>query len=392
MLHKLYTFQNISQLRRLIPNNSGIFAIIDNNVEEFFTEFKDWNFICIEACEEIKSLDAVAAICSVLMEKNADRDCFIVGAGGGVTTDLAGFVASVYKRGVRFGLVPTTVLAACDAAVGGKNGVNHGGVKNMVGSVKFPLWTFQSTLFFKTLPSRVFREGVAEMLKTFLITDKDLFNESAAFFHFLSDEGECCKAEGKALSNVGECCKAEGKVSNKVSECCKAEGKALSDVRRVELSLRKEGVLRRLIKECALRKMELVEKDPYDRRQRRLLNLGHTFGHALESYAAQKPELFPDGLLHGEAVAAGTVAAAKTSLSKGLLKEDDCKAITKAFADCGVLCNYNVPASRLLKYIYQDKKIRGQKLHMILPQGIGKVKGLDVDLADLKTLSKEIIL
>ena len=336
MIQKIYNSVNINSLQKIIPANSGIFAIIDNKVEEYFAGFKNWNFICVDASEDIKSLEAVGKICSVLMDMHADRDCFIIGAGGGVTTDLAGFVASVYKRGVRFGLVPTTLLAACDAAIGGKNGVNHNGLKNMVGTTTLPEWTFQSTLFFKTLPERVFKEGIAEMLKTFLISDKDLYRESVDFF-------------------------------------------------KKTTVAKKERTLRKLIQECALQKMRIIGDDLNDTEQRRLLNLGHTFGHALESYFIQKQG---GDILHGEAVAAGIIASAKISVKMGLLKNDESQAIVQDFKDCGILSDYGIPALRLFKYINQDKKIRGDKLHLILPVKTGKAKGIDISPQELKNLCK----
>ena len=166
---KLYTSQNISDLENIMPSCSGIFAIIDNKVEDYFSAMKNWKIFPLRALESSKTLATAARIYSWLMENKADRDCFIIGAGGGVTTDIAGFVASTYKRGVRFGLVPTTLLSSADASLGGKNGVNHLGIKNMVGTITQPQWVFQSPAFFKTLPKRVFKEGIAEVLKTFFI-------------------------------------------------------------------------------------------------------------------------------------------------------------------------------------------------------------------------------
>ena len=104
---KLYNSNNIKDIQSHIPKNSGIFAIIDNKVKDYFTDMENWNFYTISASESLKTLDTVSGIYSWLMKNNADRDSFIIGAGGGVTTDITGFVASTYKRGVRFALVPT---------------------------------------------------------------------------------------------------------------------------------------------------------------------------------------------------------------------------------------------------------------------------------------------
>ena len=236
---KLYNSNNIKDIQSHIPKNSGIFAIIDNKVKDYFTDMENWNFYTISASESLKTLDTVSGIYSWLMKNNADRDCFIIGAGGGVTTDITGFVASTYKRGVRFALVPTTLLSASDAAIGGKNGVNHLGVKNMVGTITQPEWIWQSTVFFKTLEKRIFKEGIAEMLKTFILYDASYYEKAVHFFSHYSH-----------------------------SSPTKAD----------------ERKLRELIRACADMKMKVVEKDEKDKGARMFLNLGHTFAHALESY------------------------------------------------------------------------------------------------------------
>lgn len=338
---KLYTQKNINQIQKYIPASCNVFAIIDNKVKDYFRAFKNWNFIGVDALENAKTLETAGQICSRLMELKADRNCFIIGIGGGVTTDLAGFVASTYKRGVRFGLVPTTLLSCADAAIGGKNGVNHQGIKNMIGTITQPQWTFQSAEFFKTLDERVFKEGIAEMLKTFLIMDEECFFECADFF--------------KAYNHKSP-------------------------------TQRQETQLRNMVRRCAQLKMKLVEKDEFDHGARMFLNLGHTFGHALESY-------FGGEVLHGEAVAAGIVAAARLSVKLGLTEEKTLDIITACFSACGIPLHFGVKATDLIKFIVNDKKIKDGEIRFILPIEIGtKAEVRSIPASEFKKLCKGLVL
>ena len=340
---RLYTGKDISKLNAIIPDNSGIFAIIDNKVEEYFSAMKNWKFITVSAKESGKTLAEAGRICTRLMEMGADRDCFIIGAGGGVTTDLAGFVASVYKRGVRFALVPTTHLAAADASIGGKNGVNHLGVKNMIGTITQPEWVFQSPVFFKTLSRRVFREGIAELLKTFLIFDADLYGFAVSFL------------SGYDYRNPSE---------------------------------KEERLLEKIVRECARLKMEVVRKDEKDRGERMVLNLGHTFGHALESWAAANHRT----ILHGEAVAAGTIASAKVAANLGLCPKNLADEISEDFRKLGIKTSYGVRFSQIFSAIRQDKKASAKILTLILPLGIGDVVRYVITESDLEKVCSRLVI
>ncbi|MBQ6311643.1 MAG: 3-dehydroquinate synthase [Bacteroidales bacterium] len=340
---RLYTGKDISKLNAIIPDNSGIFAIIDNKVEEYFSAMKNWKFITVSAKESGKTLAEAGRICTRLMEMGADRDCFIIGAGGGVTTDLAGFVASVYKRGVRFALVPTTLLAAADASIGGKNGVNHLGVKNMIGTITQPEWVFQSPVFFKTLSRRVFREGIAELLKTFLIFDADLYGFAVSFL------------SGYDYRNPSE---------------------------------KEERLLEKIVRECARLKMEVVRKDEKDRGERMVLNLGHTFGHALESWAAANHRT----ILHGEAVAAGTIASAKVAANLGLCPKNLADEISEDFRKLGIKTSYGVRFSQIFSAIRQDKKASAKILTLILPLGIGDVVRYVITESDLEKVCSRLVI
>lgn len=338
---KLYTGKDINKLQRLNPPCSGIFAIIDNKVEDYFSAMRNWKIFTLHASESSKSLGTVARICSWLMENGADRDCFIIGAGGGVTTDIAGFVASIYKRGVRFGLVPTTLLSSADAAIGGKNGVNHLGIKNMIGNITQPEWVFQSPVFFKTLQRRVFREGIAEILKTFLIFSPDLYSFAVSFF---------------------------------------------SGYDHRHPSPKEEQILERIVRECARLKMSVVKKDEKDRGERMVLNLGHTFGHALENWARENHRK----ILHGEAVASGIVTAAKVASALDLCPKSLASELAEDFRSVGLPSSYRIRISKILSAIEQDKKAFSDSITLILPIGIGNVVRHIIPVGELKKICSRL--
>ncbi|MBR6423781.1 MAG: 3-dehydroquinate synthase [Bacteroidales bacterium] len=273
-----------------------------------------WNCptLWIHAVEEEKTLATVERLVAELLALQADRSTMLVGVGGGITTDITGFTAAIYKRGVPCGLVPTTLLAQVDAALGGKNGVNFDRYKNMVGTFREPAFVYVDTDFLQTLPPRELRCGAAEMLKTFLLADAEAYEAAVAVF------------SGPHPEQVPE----------------------------------------RLIRRAAEIKLGLVEQDPEDRDVRQLLNLGHTFGHAIEKCS--------DQYLHGEAVSIGIVMAARLACEKQLLDPETAARIARDFAACGLPVEPPVPEAALCEAILQDKKRTGETLRFVLPVAIGK--------------------
>ena len=238
-----------------------IFVVCDRNVEPLAARIADGRpLLAITADEEHKTIDTVADICRWLMEQGADRKAVVYAVGGGVTTDLVGFAASVYKRGVSYVNYPTTLLCQVDAGIGGKTGVNLDSYKNMMGVTRFPADTRILPDALKTLPARELRSGAAEMLKTFIIEDKGNYEQAV-----------------KVLS----------------------AGSLDFDA------------LHRLALSAADVKRRIVEKDPFEEGPRRKLNLGHTYGHAIEWYQHTRGVAEP--LSHGEAVAIGIIRAAEIS-------------------------------------------------------------------------------
>ena len=325
-----------AELEALLAGRKVV-AIVDGALETPYSVMPDLfghliPIIYIHASEEEKSLSTVESLISRLLALGADRDTFLLGVGGGITTDLVGFTASVYKRGIPFGFVPTTLLAQVDASIGGKNGVNFGGLKNMVGVIRQPEFVFINPDVLKTLPARTFRCGVAEMLKAFIIADREMFMRVAR-------------------DGVASC-------------------------------------LETFIRRAVEIKCEIVEKDEFENGLRRVLNLGHTFAHAIEQVciALETPEqVGGDGIAsHGDAVAVGTVIASKISCNMGILPKEEYDIIKSAFAKAGLPTSTDIPFEILAEAIAQDKKAQGGKINFVLPQSIGKVIVKPLSISELE--------
>ena len=280
--------------------------------------------IAIEAKEEEKSMETVLLITRSLLEAGASRKALVLAIGGGITTDLAGFAASIYKRGVRYANVPTTLLAQVDAAIGGKTGVNFDAYKNMLGVIVQPVFTFVCAAALRTLPRRDFLSGAAELLKTFIIENED--DHYARAIKWLTDDS----ADGQEL-----------------------------------------------ILAAAAVKAGIVSRDPYEAGERRKLNLGHTFAHAIEHEARLREE----DITHGEAVAMGMVLAA--GLSDRLGVSDGLEARLKAdFAAVGLPTQCPYPLETLAGAMDKDKKAEGSLVHFVLPERIGSVVIRDLTVAE----------
>ena len=198
----------------------------------------------LDASEQEKTLETVMKICSWLIEQGADRDALVLAVGGGITTDLVGFAASIYKRGVRFAYMPTTLLAQVDAAIGGKTGVNFDNYKNMLGVIRQPKFTFICPQVLESLPSRDFLSGAAEMLKTFIIENDGSYEKAVDWISgYVASE----EPASYLVENSDE--------------------------------------LAALIASAVLVKAGVVTRDQFEGGERRKLNLGHTFGHAIETLA-----------------------------------------------------------------------------------------------------------
>ena len=351
----------------------SIFTIVDRNVAEKCPAASQMmeilkkhssQIMLVNPSEQTKTLETVMGICTWLLENNADRDALVLAVGGGITTDMAGFAASIYKRGVRFAFVPTTLLSQVDASIGGKNGVNFDKYKNILGIIRQPAFTYICPQVLESLPQRDFLSGAAEMLKTFIIEDDGNYQKAADLFFDISSEYHV-----EVLMNGNEEIKTWKNILAK-------HRKALTE----------------LITAAARVKAGVVSRDQFEKGERRKLNLGHTFAHAIETLVQreassktgteEQQERFPDGVTHGEAVAMGLVLAAK--LADRYYRNDhndptelEAKISTDLW-DSNIPCYCPYTIEEMAQIMKKDKKAEGGKVHFVLPKAIG-----DVEIVDL---------
>jgi 3-dehydroquinate synthase len=306
--------ESISNLSKYI-SSKNVVVVTDSNVLKHYR--KDFPaqipIIEIGLGEKNKSLDTIAFIMGKLIEYEADRTTFLLAIGGGIVTDIAGFAASIYMRGIPFGFVSTTLLAQVDASVGGKNGVNYEGFKNMVGVFNQPEFVICDPNMLETLDKNEFRSGFAEIIKAGLIKDEQLFQY-------------CQDYSCGALANNTEA------ITHMVYESVKI-------------------------------KAEVVQADEREKGERRLLNFGHTFAHAIEKKT---------GMLHGNAVSIGMVLAAKVSNQLGMISSDDVAKITSVIEAYHLPVSCEIPLEKLFDAMKQDKKREGDSIHLVLLEKIGK--------------------
>lgn len=313
--------KHISTKKVMVVTNTTVAPLYLKQVTQSLTEHE----IVVESTilpdgEQFKSLETLNQIFTDLLANKHGRDTCIVALGGGVVGDMAGFAAACYQRGVDFIQIPTTLLSQVDSSVGGKTAVNHPLGKNMIGAFYQPNAVFIDINCLSTLPSNEFSAGMAEVIKYGIIWDK-------AFFTWL---------EGNHQAITG-----------------------LSP-----------DVLTDMIARCCEIKADVVAQDERENGVRALLNLGHTFGHAIES------EQGYGNWLHGEAVAAGTVIASKTAQGLGLITPEQTEAITNIFL------RYNLPVTKpphmsfesFMEHMAVDKKVLAGQLRFVLPTGIGAAK------------------
>lgn len=305
------------KLKNTISEASQVFILTDENVAPFWLpEVAHWLHcdsavdIVIMAGEQHKNLQTVQRIWKTLLKHHADRNALLVNLGGGTITDLGGFAASTYKRGIKFINIPTTLLGMIDAAIGGKTGIDFGGGKNQIGTFAEAEEVLVDPVFLSTLPRREVLSGMAEMLKYGFIADDNLLNVNSENYQ-------------QHIARCGEI------------------------------------------------KREIVEKDPFEKGLRKILNFGHTLGHAMESYCLTTD--FP--MLHGEAVALGMEAAlwisvCQCGLDEKVLKDYE-KQLPLLLSEAEMsLKGDDVDA--IMDYLVYDKKNRGEYPQFVLLEAVGK--------------------
>lgn len=312
-----------SPLVHALIHNKRLVIVSDSIVANFYfsklVEICNYeaDLVILEPGEQNKTWNAVAKILKILA-KSHDRHSVLVSLGGGMISDLCGFAASIYMRGISLVHIPTTLLAQVDAAIGGKTGCNFMGVKNLIGTYHDPIATIIDLSFLQTLPGREYIAGLAEVVKYGFILD-------AKFFSWL-------------------------------------------EVNKQDILLQKPRVLKYLIAKCCKIKSAVVFKDKYDKNQRMLLNFGHTFAHAIEAASGFT-------YLHGEAVALGMLIACRVAVKLGLVQNYVYIRLVKLIRDLGLYCKLDLikcTPELLFNYIMYDKKRSQSKLNLILPCAIGQ--------------------
>ncbi|MFB2781211.1 3-dehydroquinate synthase [Shewanella mangrovisoli] len=304
--------------RILIVTNETVAPLYLKQIQDTMASFGEVTSVILPDGEQFKDLTHLDSIFTALLQRNYGRDSVLVALGGGVIGDMTGFAAACYQRGVDFIQIPTTLLSQVDSSVGGKTAVNHPLGKNMIGAFYQPQIVIIDTECLQTLPAREFAAGMAEVIKYGIMWD-------AEFFQWLENNVQALKSlDTQALAYA-------------ISRCCEI-------------------------------KADVVSQDETEQGVRALLNLGHTFGHAIEA------EMGYGNWLHGEAVAAGTVLAAQTAKSMGLIDESIVRRIVQLFHafDLPVTAPESMDFDSFIKHMRRDKKVLGGQIRLVLPTAIGR--------------------
>ncbi len=324
-----YFDSDFSYLETITSKNNTVIITDDNVFKSQPSRFKGWKTIVIKAGEEHKQQSTVDYIISELIKLGADRKTFIVGVGGGVVTDITGYAASVYMRGLKFGFVPTTILAMVDASIGGKNGVDVGVFKNLVGLIKQPDFLLFDYSLLETLPQAQWVNGFAEVIKHACIKDEELFTllENSTLDYFQKDK----------------------------------------------------TALAALIKRNVNIKTNFVVNDEFEQGDRKLLNFGHTLGHAVENIYQ---------LLHGHAISIGMVEAGRISEEINNFHSTELERIVK------VLSHYHLPTemeydkAKIWEVLKLDKKKVSNEMNFVLLNKIGDATVRAIPMNQLEQLIK----
>ncbi len=373
---KIYSGQKITDVAGYLKGYPAVFVVADRqvkfNAEQVVKAYEAQNpdnlgtlphpsnLLLLDVSEENKSMSTVLEICKWLMDNDAGRNALLLAIGGGITTDMAGFAASIYKRGIRFAYVPTTFLSQVDAAIGGKTGVNFQNYKNILGVIRQPEFTYICPEVLGTLPYRDFLSGAAELLKTFIIDNAGNNYEKAV----------------EVLSEIHESIDRKQAIALHLAE------------------------IEELAAASARIKARIVERDEFECGERRKLNLGHTFAHAIESVSMSRHNCAESGISHGEAVAMGMIMAAKASeryynpAPENSLRSDDIAGqndtatseegeslssrLARDFSRCGLPTECPFPPESLSGAMKKDKKAENGIVHFVLIRAIGDVRIVDL--------------
>ena len=306
--------------------------LIDENVlVQHHDLFEPFRTVIIPSGESHKTLQTVEALYRELVTHEADRSTLMVGVGGGLATDIAGFVASTFLRGTPFGFISTTLLGQVDASIGGKNGVNLEGYKNMLGTIRQPSFVWCDLSLLKTLDKREYVSGIAEVIKYGFIRD-------FSFMEYLEEHMD-------------------------------------------QLLKQNFGVLEHVVSTSAAIKADVVQQDEKEADLRKILNFGHTIGHAIERHKA---------ILHGEAVGMGMLLAARLSHLQGLLSAPEVDRVEQMLLSAGLPAQMKLDPKEIYQNLRKDKKKRGEDVHFVLLKGLGNTSIRPFPLPELKSMIHDL--
>jgi 3-dehydroquinate synthase len=320
---------NVGELLPALLPHKRVVVVSDTNIDRHYHSLiEPYDHVLIGLGEASKTLLTLDAIYRRFIELGVDRSCFVLAIGGGIVTDVAGFAASTFMRGLEFGFISTSLLGQVDASVGGKNGVNVDGYKNMVGTFTQPKFVICDVDLLRTLSPREFRTGLAEIIKAAVIADAELFEmlEQADFSTLQRDS----------------------------------------------------DTLREMVYRAIKVKADIVERDERESGDRRLLNLGHTLAHAIEKSSSK--------FNHGEAVAVGLAMIAEVAANRDMLAVADKERIVALLERAGFALEPPVEVRTLLKAVKRDKKAEGDSIHVVFPLGVGNCCVEKMPLDEFKAL------
>lgn len=330
-LSRIYVSESMDILNTLADFERTV-LLVDENVLHFHgNKLAGYKIITVREGEKSKSIESYTSIFGKLLELGVDRSWKIIGIGGGVTTDLAGFVASTYFRGIGFGFVSTTLLGQVDAAIGGKNGINFEGYKNLLGNIRQPEFVICDIKSLESLPLSEFTDGFAEIIK----------------YGFIKNP----------------------KISKYLEENI---DKAFNQ---------DKDVLEKLVYDSVKVKVNIVQSDEKEQGERKILNFGHTFGHAIEKL---------HGLSHGQSVSLGMILAARMSSNLGLLNSSVVDKLSSLLEKTGLPIKADLDKETMAEIMLKDKKKSGDILQFILLEAEGKAIVHKLNIKDVKAVLNDL--
>ncbi len=322
------SFQQLAEVADVINR----FIITDEHIfKAHHSKFKGWNTIVLKPGEAYKVQATVDSVIEQLIAMGADRKSTLIGVGGGVVTDITGYIASVYMRGIKFGFVPTTILAMVDASIGGKNGIDVGVYKNMVGVIRQPAFLLFDLSLLKSLPVKEWENGFAEIIKHACIKDEAMFDEleqhSLSYYQTNTD------------------------------------------------------ALQKLIERNASIKTKVVQEDEFEKGERKLLNFGHTLGHAIENKYK---------LMHGHAVSIGMAAAATISEEVNNFYSVEKKRLIKLIEQYNLPATFSFDKALAFETLKKDKKKEQDFMQYVLLNKIGEARVVHIPMIQLEQLIRDL--